>query len=779
MPPRNANKDWLIEEPAPPPSRTDALGSKLLIANGYLGYRGTLEEHGPGQRVACTLAGVYDRRGGAWREPVNAPNGLLLRLYDGPTLLSPETRKPRSHRQSLDIRHGVHTRETVFPLVRGGRLTLRIERFASLAEPHQLHLRAVLAADHDCTLMLEAGIDAEVWDINGPHFAGVKSGHAGGLLHVSARTNEGKMVHVVEGLAGLPVAARLEAGPQGALRRARLRLKGGQALVLEKTVCVYTSQDPAGGRLATARDACRRAQARGQAAARAAHARAWDARWADSDVQISGDPAGQRALRYSIYQLLSIAPRSGRASIPARGLSGQVYKGAVFWDTEMFMLPFFNATQPVLARDLVRYRIRTLGGAKRKARSLGYRGAFYAWESQESGDEACTLFNITDVLTGRPLRTYFADKQVHISADVAHALWDYCQQSGDQDLLARGGAEVLAEVARFFLSYCRYNPDRRRYEVLDVTGPDEYHERVHNNAFSAGMARRAVGAALEALAWLKRVRPQAYRRLDARLGLARDLPALRDLHARLYVPEPHPRTGVIEQFSGYHRLEDARPGDLKARLLDPREYLGGGQGLATTTQVIKQADVLALLHFQGGLYSTAVKRANWEFYEPRTEHGSSLSACIYALVAAAIGRGGWAYRYFLKTATVDLRGDAKQTVGSLYIGGTHPAANGGAWMAAVQGFGGLGHDGQGLVLAPALPAAWRSLRYRAAWRGQWVTVHASPRRLVVEADPANAGHCPVRVRGLRRALSAGQRWTLPIRGPLQGPPKRAASKERP
>lgn len=779
MPPHNIDKDWLIEELAPPPARTEVLGGKLLIANGYLGYRGTLEEHGRRHRVACTLAGIYDRRGEAWREPVNAPNGLLLRLYDGPTLLSPETRKPLMHRQSLNIRHGVHARETVFPLRRGRRLTLRTERFASLAEPHQLRLRAVLTAERDCTLSLEAGIDAEVWDINGPHFAMVKAGHAGDLLYVSARTNEGKAVHVVEGLVGLPRTARLEAGPRGAFRRARLRLQGGQALVLEKTVCIYTSQDLAGGRLATARDACRRAQNRSHAAARAVHAQAWETRWANSDVQISGDPAGQKALRYSIYQLLCIAPRSGKASIPARGLSGQVYKGAVFWDTEMFMLPFFNATQPALARDLVRYRIRTLDGARRKARSLGFRGAFYAWESQESGDEACTLFNITDVITGRPLRTYFADKQVHISADVAHALWDYCQQSGDKDLLARGGAEVLAEVARFFLSYCYYNQDRCRYEVLDVTGPDEYHERVHNNAFSAGMARQAVGAALLALAWLKRARPQAYRRLDARLGLARDLPALRDLHARLHVPDPHPRTGVIEQFSGYHRLEDVRPGDLKARLLDPREYLGGGQGLAATTQVIKQADVLALLHFQGGRYSATVKKANWDFYEPRTEHGSSLSACIYALVAAAIGRTNCAYRYFLTTASVDLRGDAKQTVGSLYIGGTHPAANGGAWMAAVQGFGGLGHDDQGLVLAPALPGAWRLLSYRAAWRGQWVTVHATPHRLTVEADALNAAPCPVRVRDQRRALGAGQRWTLPIRSPLHGPPGGAHSKERP
>jgi trehalose/maltose hydrolase-like predicted phosphorylase len=422
----------------------------------------------------------------------------------------------------------------------------------------------------------------------------------------------------------------------------------------------------------------------------------------------------------------------------------------------MFMLPFFNLALPELARNLVRYRVHTLPGARRKAAGLGHTGAFYAWESQESGDDACTLFNITDVITGRPLRTYFADKQVHISADVAHGIWQYYLATGDKSLIVDGGAEVLLECAKFFRSWARTAPGQAKYEIFDVTGPDEYHERVHNNAFSNGMALAAVEAALKAAEVLRRAKPAQYRRLIAKLGFSADLRELKDLAAHFYVPQPNPKTGVIEQFDGYHKLEDRRPADLKPRLLDPREYLGGGQGVATTTQVLKQADVVALLHVQGTRYSTAVKKANWEFYEPRTEHGSSLSACLYALVATAVGKADWAYKYFLKTATVDLRGDAKQYVGSLYIGGTHPAANGGAWMAAVLGFGGLALGEDGLSLAPRLPKAWKGLRFRVAYQGQRLTVSIKGRRVSVAADASNQRAVTLRLAGRRNVILPGR-----------------------
>jgi len=370
-----------------------------------------------------------------------------------------------------------------------------------------------------------------------------------------------------------------------------------------------------------------------------------------------------------------------------------VYKGAVFWDTEVFMLPFFLNAFPRQARALVEYRIHGLPGARAKAAEEGHRGAFYAWESQDGGREACTLFNVNDVLTGRPLRTFFRDKQIHISADVALAVASYVRATGDRSLLGGpqgGGLEVVFECARFLLSWAVWRPDRERYEFLDVTGPDEYHERVDNDYWTNFTAHKALEAALE-----------LGRAVDPDNPLVRRLAEVVPL---VYVPEAD-ATGVVPQCDGYRRWEDATPAVLRTRLKHPHEYWGCGDGVARWTQVIKQADVVLAQALYPDDHAARVRAASWDYYEPRTEHGSSLSACAYAIAAARLGRVEVAHRYFLKTATVDLTGDSKQFVGDLYIGGTHPAANGGAWMTVVQGFLGLS-VGDTVAVDPHLPPGW-------------------------------------------------------------------------
>ncbi len=241
-------------------------------------------------------------------------------------------------------------------------------------------------------------------------------------------------------------------------------------------------------------------------------------------------------------------------------------------------------------------------------------------------------------MTGRDLRTYFRDKQVHISGDVAMAMWQYFQLTGDDTLLREGGAEVILECARFYSSYAYCNAEKGRYEILDVTGPDEYHERVHNNAFTNTVVQETFVIAHAVVGHLRRKHPALLRALLKKLRIAAELPGFREAAAKLYVPAPDARTGVIEQFDGYHELQETTVAALKARMLHPHEYLGGGQGLAVQTQIIKQADVVMMLNLFKSRYSAAVKRANWEYYEPRTEHGSSLSACAYALVAAEFGK---------------------------------------------------------------------------------------------------------------------------------------------
>ena len=759
-----------IEEPSPPDfiltatgfHKDDAelLGSKLLLGNGYVGYRGTLEEYGKASQVAVTVAGLYDKAGDAWREPVNAPNGFYTVVSAGGEVLNAAEHAPARHQQTLDMRRAVHGRESVFK-TQANEIRVRSERFLSLDDVHLMAMKYQVTAARAEKLVIRTGVDGEVWDINGPHLAELHAPPVHDRIVVNARTNEGHRLSVVEAIEIGFGTQRIVVEGKTVIREITLEVEPDREYTFVKLVSIFTSHDGVASPEAAAVEHNAAAVRRGYRALYLRHAQAWEARWSRSDVVVGGDPEAQFALRYSIYQLYLAAPvHTDKLSIPARGLSGQTYKGAIFWDTEMFMLPFFLYTNPALAKNLVKYRCHTLGGARRKAAEYGYRGAFYAWESQETGDDVCTHFNVTDVFTGRPMRTYFRDKQIHISADVVYGIWQYYLITGDDSVLFEGGAEVILECARFFYSYAYFKQGKNRYEVLDVTGPDEYHERVNNNAFTNAAVKYSLDTALRVVELLNRKDDRYYNALIDRIEIRDELAAIREMSAGLYVPAPDPNSLVIEQFDGYERLEEVSLKELKSRIQNRNEYLGGGCGLATTTKIIKQADVAAMLHVFKNDHSQAVKRANWEYYEPRTEHGSSLSACIYALVAADIGESEWAYGYFMKTATVDLSGDYKRFVGTLYIGGTHPAANGGAWMAAVLGFGGLSSDGDVLKIKPSLPPKWSSISYRVSFRGQDYWVEASHGDVKITASPANKAAPRLEVAGKPLQIAAGTSETV-------------------
>ncbi|EES71146.1 glycosyl hydrolase family 65 central catalytic domain protein [Paenibacillus sp. oral taxon 786 str. D14] len=787
---------WIVRENGFDPERIAHHGNKFMIGNGVLGYRGTLEEFSKSELTATIVAGLYDQVGSKWREPVNAPNGLETNVFWNGTRLSVleagnvatgdsavksesaggerDRSRPElvAHEQSLNLRQAVHRRRSVFRTGDGAEVTITSERFCSAARTELIVCRFTVESSQDGELTIVTGINGDVWDINGPHLVRMESGaHAAGddatweVVSLTASTQE----------LGLPItvaeAAEVASGGEHEVlhedlsirRRIHVRCRAGEPVVLVKAVAVVAGLEgeTANQVQAAAIQSAREARQLGYDRLLSEHAEYWERKWSASDIIVVGDDEAQLALRYSMYQLHIIAPeRSEKVSIPARGLSGQVYKGAVFWDTEMFMLPFFLYTQPEVARNLMMYRVHTLGGAKRKAAEYGYEGAFYAWESQETGEDACTLFNVNDVFTGRPMRTYFRDKQVHISADVAYGIWQVYAFTGDDRLLLDGGAEVAWECAKFFYSYGYFNPRKQRYEILDVTGPDEYHERVNNNAFTNRMVKECLRIALDAMEILKRGNSERYEQLLAGSHIQPE--HIRDMYERLYVPEPDAQSGLIEQFDRYYALEDVALPQLKSRMLHPHEYLGGGNGLATTTQILKQADVVLMLHLFKDDYDPAIKKANWAYYEPRTEHGSSLSACIYALVAADTGSPDWGYPYFMRTATIDLTGDAKQYVGDLYIGGTHPAANGGAWMAAVLGFAGLRYDGDKAVLRPALPSAWQAIEFPVRLGGGSYRIRVSREEVVITAHGDNPAGLRFTVGEGELAVAPGQEVRIPV-----------------
>ncbi|MCQ2981697.1 MAG: glycoside hydrolase family 65 protein [Treponemataceae bacterium] len=692
-------------------------GNRLMTGNGYMGYRGTTEEAEKQDMPAIIINGIYDQQGSGWREPVNFPDPLRVVCTAGGTVLNLRHQSLVRHSCSLDFRNGVYSRRTTWNCGTGA-VTVESRRFVSMQRKELLCLEYTVSATAPTMVDIDCSIDADVYDINGPHFAlDKRSADAAGVSILTGHSLECGIPFAAAHCSSLADAVSVTVGPDSPCR---FTVYG--AVSVEQTNRTMTGEQLAA-----------RASAMVQAAAQtgfeallAEQTDFWDRIWLDGDVVITGDPEAQKALRYSLYHLQVIAGRDNTGlSIPARGLSGQTYKGAIFWDTEIFIQPYFLYTNPELVKNFLLYRIHTLPLALAKARQYGYSGAFYPWESQENGD-ACSDYNVTDVFTGRPVKTYFRDKQIHISAAVVYALEQYTRITGDMTLLEQGGYQVIFECARFYASRVVYIPGKKRYELHDVIGPDEYHERVDNNAYTNAMALFTVQQAVD---YIRQWETHGGVSLDQAIhdtSILKEYALLQDIAAKLYVPQPGP-DGVIQQFDGYFEKEDCSLATVRSRLLHPQEYWGGTHGVASETRIIKQADVVTLINMLQDQYDDQVALANFEFYEPRTEHGSSLSACMYALLACRIGRSDWAYPFFRKTAETDLSGNSKQWAGTIYIGGTHPASSGGAWMSVVQGFCGftVSDDGQ-VSVHPHLPKGWQKVEFTAYVRGKRQQITVTP-----------------------------------------------------
>lgn len=749
-------QQWIVMEQGYAPDRVELLGSKFTMGNGYFGVRGTLEEHGKKQLTAVTMSQIYDDSGNGWREIVNAPNPLYMRLYETGEEITGNADRVLEHVQSADLQHGIHARSTVFSLGNSGKLTLDARRFADINDEHRMVMRYALSADTHAEIELKAAIDLDIWELNGPHFENWDVKQQGNTITVYAKTREmgyGVAVAQTLRLSGNIVLSTCE----GSERSYKLVLDKDEPVVVEVHAALCKSADCADPEAEAYRISAESANA-GFDALEKQQAAAWEARWKDFDVEITGDDRARIALRHSIYLLTISAPfRTKGVAIPARGLSGQVYKGGMFWDTEMYFLQMFLHCAPEVARNLVMYRIINLQGAKDKAKEEGYTGAFYPWESQETGQEGCTYYNLTDIFTNRPVRTYFRDKQVHISAAVAHGILAYLETTSDESLLLEGGAETLLECAEFLFSYSHAKPAKDyRIELLDVTGPDEYHERVNNNAYTNWMTRRTAKGALTALENLKAHHPDAYAALEKSVEDFGDkLNHCRILAEKIYIPQPRESDGVIPQYDSFFAQEDCTLEELRSRIITPNEYLGSPTGLAVNTQIAKQADIVLLLTIADE-YSDEIKRANWEYYEKRCEHGSSLSTCVYALLAAQLGNADWAYRYFLKAAELDLSGNYKLYLGPLYIGGTHPAANGGSWMVAVQGFGGLRLGNGYAQIDPFLPSEWKGLKYAFQYEGMHFSCAITEEKIMVTAAEDNKKAFAIRSGAEEKLCAPGQ-----------------------
>jgi len=707
------SNSWTITEPKFDPARLHHQETVFTLGNGYLGTRGAFEEGYPGARPATLIHGVFDDAPIVHTELANAPDWLPFELLVQGERFGMDRGELLDYRRTLDLRRGLLLREVRWRSPAGHTVDIHIERFASLADPHLAAIRyQVTPLDFDGWIEFRAGINGHVDNNGWLHWDRVDQGNEITTVWLHSRTRDsGLELGQAAGLlirGGREVRRQVMDCHNNPTFVAKCRVEQGNMVVAEKLVSIFTSRDLEHGTVVDA--ALDKWEQLFETRSyyeklRDAHEAAWAGVWAASDVLIEGDDAAQRAVRYNLFQLIIAAPRhDDRVSIPAKTLSGFGYRGHVFWDTDIFIVPFFMYTQPEIARNLLMYRYHTLPGARSKAKENGYEGAQYAWESAATGDETTPRW--VPVPAGELVRIWTGDIQIHISADVAYTVWRYWQVTGDDRFMQGYGAEIILDTAVFWGSRAEYNAERDRYEISDVIGPDENHEHVNNNVFTNRMVQWHLETALETLAWLRREHPDGAAELEEQLDLSPErLAHWADIIGCLHILQD-PETGLMEQFEGFFELEDIDWEALEPRRRSIQSLLG----IERTNQVqaLKQADALMLLYLLGDRYDLETKRVNWDYYQPRTDHtyGSSLGPAIHAILACELGMPEVAYEHFMRAVLVDLedvRGNSAE--------GIHGASAGGVWQAVVFGFAGLRLTAEGYTVNPQLPSTWRRLAF--------------------------------------------------------------------
>ncbi|WP_299441293.1 glycoside hydrolase family 65 protein [uncultured Phycicoccus sp.] len=777
---------WRLVEYYPDEADLGVTETLFAVANGYLGLRGNPEEGREAYEHGTFVNGFHEtwpirhaeaaygfaRTG---QTIVNVPDAKLMKLYvdDEPLVIG--IAELEHYERSLDFRDGILRRALVWRTPSGKRVRVDSTRMVSMTERHLclMTLEVTMLTGNapvvvsSQLLNRQDGAD-EYHDrarskvaLADPRKASAFEGRVlmprlrsatehRMMLGYRCANSEMTVAVMADHTMSTPDPYEIITGAEDDLAKTvyRVEAREGHRLRIEKLVSYHTSRSLPVRELA---DRCEQTLDRSGAHAVEDHhaqQREWfDRFWAASDVEIGADaqdaPALQQAVRYN---LLTLAQASGRADgqgIPAKGVSGSGYEGHYFWDSEVYVAPFLTYTQPSLARNLLHFRSRMLPAARERAREMSYRGALFPWRT----------------INGEEASAYYAagTAQVHIDADVAHALAQYLAATDDIGFLVRDGLAILVETARLYadLGFWRSN-GTPSFHIHGVTGPDEYTTVVNNNLFTNVMARYNLEQAAAAVERVRVERPQEWDRVAARLGITDDeVTEWRSCAAGMHIP--------FDEGLGIHPQDDLfldrEVWDLSRTPASARPLLMHYHPLVIYRfQVLKQADVVLALHLQGDRFSLEEKRADFEYYDPITTGDSTLSAVVQSVIAAEVGYHEAAMEYFCASLYVDLANLHDNTVDGLHV-----ASAGGVWSALVAGFGGMRDHGGLLRFDPRLPEGWGSLVYRLTWSGTRIRVHLTETQIEITVEDGT-DTVPVEIRGTRHGVSPDSPVVVPLDG---------------
>lgn len=778
---------WCLREIRHDPERAGLHETLFCLGNGRIGLRGAHEEAGwPGtDQDATYLNGFHDVEDIAYAENayglarhheflVAVPNAKAVAWRIDGERFDPTTGTIEDYERRFDFASGLVTRRFTWTSPAGRRVAVHSQRLVSFEREAICALRYELQVlDGPARIELESFIDARAHEMEASDDPRVGSANAAKSLVEIAAERRGPQVlllhrtkrsalHVASAMhntvhvAGRAVPAQ-DAGAAACLgHRFEAQLLQGESLRMDKVFGLMGSQHaPADDLPALLHRAVELAAQAGFEALCAEQAAYLAAYWADADIVIEGDDALQQGMRFNQLHLLQSVGRDGRTNIAAKGVTGSGYDGHYFWDTEIYVFPMLLHTQPQIARKLLEFRYHTLDAARARAREMAHaQGALFPWRTI-SGPECSSYF---------PAGT----AQYHINADIAFAVKRYWETTGDEEFMLSRGVELVLETARIWIGLGHFQDGR--YCIHTVTGPDEYTALVDNNLYTNAMAQMHLAFAAELVQWLARQHAGQLLQLQLRIGLdLREAETWQAAARQMYLPYDA-RLGVHPQDDGFlakPRWNFDADGAKRPLLLHYHPLV------IYRHQICKQADVLLALLLLGEQFDLDDKRRDFDYYEPITTHDSSLSRCIFGIIASEVGYHDKACAYFADGVRADLDDHHRNT-----RHGVHTAAMAGAWLGVVAGFAGLRMKQRMPGFSPTLPAGWQRYSFKLRLGGVQleldITAEGCRYRLLQGAWLAfRHGHLTVVLGGERQDI------LLPLASPAEAPVAQRTVQELP
>ncbi len=761
---------WNIVENEFRPRRQRDMESIFALGNGHMGQRANFEETYSGNSLQGNyLAGVYypdKTRVGWWKngypeyfaKVINAPAWIGIRIRFGGEELDLARGKVEEFTRILHMHEGYLERKYRLTLPDGKKISASVIRFLSITEPEAGAIKYTVTPENfDGRMDIGLDIDGDVRNEDANYREKFWE-----PVHAEINAPEAFLVmktkklgfYICTGIHGevLIGGKHCPASPQTVLKEKYVSLsyqceaKRNQPVTVVKYGCQPTSLDhPPEEILEAAVRVLKSCVRKGFDRMLTEQAEAWQRKWETSDIVIEGDDEAQQGIRFNIFQLnQTYTGDDERLNIGPKGFTGEKYGGSTYWDTEAFCFPFYLSTSDQkVARNLLLYRYKHLQKAIENAMKLGFcdGAALYPMVTM-NGEECHNEWEITF-------------EEIHRNGAIAYAIYNYIRYTGDNQYLADFGLEVLIAISRFWAQRVNFSEPRQKYVILGVTGPNEYENNVNNNWYTNTIAVWCLSYTLSAIDFVRKEHAGRYRQVVEKTGFREKEETARwkEIIENMYFPYDEEK-GVFIQQDGYLDKEQMMAADLDPAIRPLNQHWSWDRILRSC--FIKQADVLQGLFFLEDQYDTETIRRNFDFYEPRTVHESSLSPCVHSVLAARIGYEQKAYELYLRTARLDLDDYNKEVAEGLHI-----TSMAGTWMAIVLGFGGMRTREGRIFFHPMIPDKWEKYSFYVRFRESLLQVTVS-RKDVIIANKSQVG-VKISVYSQEEWLSADETKVFPVK----------------